>query len=518
MHNLGILLKNSFNVLVGRIRGKKNITTKKATMLLILGVIALYALYFFQSYTMVDGFKQFNVEKLALFHACITSSSVVLILGIMRTTQLEKASDSDLLLSLPIKKLDIILSKTVGYYLFDFVLNFILLTPFIITWQIIIGFNLTILVGGLLLAILLPFLSVGISFILSFVFSRIFNKFKSSNLIKSIVLVLLFTLILVLLLFKTTNYNPEKMTNLNAFFADRFFANLLLNFMYSLKVLSVVYVILICLGTFVFGVLLYLITFGKSFTKYHSKNTNLKFGNNKRALSLLIKKELTFYASTPGYIINTIIGPVLTLTLSLYLCFSGLNELNSLLGGFLTTDNLPFMLAILFGGLVATANISASSISMEGKNFWILKSSPINENELLLSKALTHIILVSPFMTLAGIIVSLSFGFTFLQFLTVLSPCLLLTCILAFGGTYINLTLPNFDWEDPTKVVKNSLATLLSMVLGFVLTLIPVALMLLISSLSQQVIILITIGTYIIFTIVFAVLLFVNGKKIFNKI
>ena len=134
-------LKNNFNTLVGRIRGKKNITTKRATMLLIVGIVALYAVYFFQAYTMVDGFAVYHVEKMALFHACTTSLSIVMILGLMRTTSSDKATDSDLLLSLPIKKIDIILSKTLGYYLFDFVFGFIMLTPFLINYQILIGFN-----------------------------------------------------------------------------------------------------------------------------------------------------------------------------------------------------------------------------------------------------------------------------------------------------------------------------------------------------------------------------------------
>ena len=89
---------------------------------------------------------------------------------------------------------------------------------------------------------------------------------------------------------------------------------------------------------------------------------------------------------------------------------------------------------------------------------------------------------------------------------------------MAFGGTYINLKLPNFDWEDPTKVVKNSLATLLSMVLGMVSTLIPIALMLIFTSLTQNTIILITLLTYAASLSFFTAILFVNGKKLFNKI
>ena len=518
MHSLGILLKNSFNMLVGKFRGKKNIATKKATLLLIVGIIALFAIYFFQAYTMVDGFYLYHLEKMALFHACITSVSVVLILGIMRTTTADKTADSDLLLSLPIKKVYIILSKTIGYYLFDFVFASMLLVPYVITYQIIVGFDLIILIGGILLTLLLPLLSVGVSFILSFIFSRIFNKFKSANLLKSVVLILLFTLILILLLFKTSSYNPEKMVDMEAFFSDRFFANLLLQFMYTLQPFKVLCVLLITIFPFVIGIVCYTVSYGKSFLKYQSNNTNLKFEKNKGAINLLLKKELTFFVATPGYILNTIIGPILGLTLSIYLCFAGLNELNNLLGGFLSANNLPFMLSLVFCGLVATANIASSSISLEGKNFWILKSSPINENQLLLSKALTHIILVAPFMILSAIISSVCFSFSILQFLLILTPCLLITCILAFGGTFINLNLPNFEWEDPTKVVKNSLSTLLSMVLGFILTAIPIALMLIFSTLSQTYIVLIMITVYSVVLCLFILLLFTKGKKIFNKI
>lgn len=519
MHNFKVLLKNSFNTLVGRFRGKKNMTTKKATMLLIVGIIALYAIYFFQAYTMIDGFATYHVEKMALFHACTTSLSVVLILGIMRTTAANKSSDSDLLLSLPIKKVYIILAKTIGYYAFDFAFMLILFTPFLINYLILIGFNATILLGGILITFLLPLLSVGISYVLSFIFNRIFNKFKSANLLKSIVLILIFTLILILLLFKTSSYNPEKMVDMEAFFADRFFANLLLQFMFTLQPLKLLYILLITILPFVLGVVCYTFTYGKSFSQYHSKNTNLKFGKNKGSLNLLLKKELSFYVATPGYILNTIIGPVLALTLSLYLCFAGLNELNNLFGGFLSTNNLPLMLSILFCGLVATANISASSISLEGKSFWILKSSPIKENELFLSKALTHIIIIAPFMLLSSIVTTIVFQFSLLQFLQIILPCLILTAALAFGGIYFNLKLPNFNWEDPTKVVKQGLPVLLSMVLSFVLTVIPIFLLIAFGdALAQAFLFIIPIAVYVVVLVLFALLLFTKGKKIFNKI
>ena len=49
MYNLRILLKNNYNLLIGRLFGKKqNVSSISATLFLVLGVLALLAMYTLQ--------------------------------------------------------------------------------------------------------------------------------------------------------------------------------------------------------------------------------------------------------------------------------------------------------------------------------------------------------------------------------------------------------------------------------------------------------------------------------------
>ena len=120
MYNLRILLKNNYNLLIGRLFGKKqNVSSISATLFLVLGVLALLAMYTLQAYGMYRDLSIVHLEKVCLFHAILTSLSVIVVIGIMRYSATPKNDDTDFLLSLPIKKRDIILSKTLNKYLFD---------------------------------------------------------------------------------------------------------------------------------------------------------------------------------------------------------------------------------------------------------------------------------------------------------------------------------------------------------------------------------------------------------------
>ena len=84
MRNLSILFKNNFNMLIGRLFGKKQRPSKiVGVLLVILGLLAIVALYSLQAYTMFVGLSTLNLQKVCVFHAILTSLSVILIIGIM---------------------------------------------------------------------------------------------------------------------------------------------------------------------------------------------------------------------------------------------------------------------------------------------------------------------------------------------------------------------------------------------------------------------------------------------------
>lgn len=225
---------------------------------------------------MFNGLSKLGLEKLCVFHAILTTLAVICIIGIMRTSANQKTNDADFLLSLPIKKRDIVISKTINNCLFDFFFAFTLFVPFLALYQVYEGFNVQATLLGTLFVLLCPLLSVGISYICNFAVSRLFNKIKFDGLLKSFAIMLLFVAIMALLLLKTCTYGTVDYANLDAYFADRPITNTVLNSLFAPSAANVLVVILGTTLPFILGLYLYSINFGKTFTSYAAKSKALK--------------------------------------------------------------------------------------------------------------------------------------------------------------------------------------------------------------------------------------------------
>lgn len=519
MRNLSILFKNNFNMLVGKLFGKKQRPSKiVGVLLLILGLLAIVALYSLQAYTMFVGLGTLNLQKVCVFHAILTSLSVILIIGIMRSSANQKHSDSDFLLSLPLTKSQIIISKTLNKYLFDLFFAFLTFAPFLVLYLALTEFSLSLLLLGILYMLVAPLLSVGISYICDFVITRLFNRTKLGSLLKSFLIIFLFVVVMGLMLLKTSTYGSADFANLDAYFADRPVSNLILQFLFSPNILNILIVLLGAILPFLLGVVLYTLNYGKTFNAYSSNKKTLDFKGRKSSLNMLYKKELFSYASIPSYVINTVIGVIVMLVLAVFIAITGFDGISSLFGATLSKPLLCGLIAIVFSAMASTCCISAVSISLEGKNLWILKSSPINEKTLFLSKALVHLSIILPCVAVASVIVSIALKLDFLQFLMVLTIPALATLINAFAGILINLWLPLLDFEDEVKVIKQSMSVLLSMVLGILIAIVPFGIFKLFSTLSVTALFAISAGVYLLILMLILLLLFTLGVKLFRKL
>lgn len=519
MTNLKILLKNNFNIFLGTIQGKKKRkSTTAAVSVLILGIVGIYALYTFQAFSMFKGLGELGLYDLCVFHGIITTLSVLTIIAVMRSSGTNMTSDTDLLLSLPICKKDIVISKTVNKYIFDLFFSFALLTPFLFLYLFFAGFNWFIFVSGFFIVFFLPLMTIGISYICDFLITRIFNRSKHSALLKSMFSVLILVLVMGFLLVKTFGYGSVSYESMNAYFIDRPLANTFLNFILFQKIDS----IFICLGVmilpFIIGMILFICNFGKSFSSSSSKTSLLVFKENKGCFKSMFRKEIGFYATTPAWVVNTIIGPIFILVFAIVIGSMGVEKVGSLIGIDVPITLLVGFTAVIFSFFIATATITSSSFSLEGKNLWILKSSPVKEQTLFLAKSMLGVVIILPFVLLSSIIVSICLKLSFVDFLIILTIPTLANLILSVAGVFINLWLPKLEWSDPTQPVKQGLATLVTMILGISLALIPIGLYFLAKNLSVPILALITLGVYLIILFVFSFLLFTKGKTLYRKL
>ena len=152
MKNLLLLIKNNFNILIGTFQGKKRRKSVFIAFILFMTLtIGLITLFCAQAWVMTKSFVEAGSEKLALFHAILLSVSFLFLVSAMRVSSKQKHNDSDFLTALPLNKRDIVLSKVLNKYVFDFFFIFIMFLPFVIFYLILVGFNWWVLFAGIIL-------------------------------------------------------------------------------------------------------------------------------------------------------------------------------------------------------------------------------------------------------------------------------------------------------------------------------------------------------------------------------
>jgi ABC-2 type transport system permease protein len=520
MRNLWLLIKNNFNLLLGRLQGKKQRkSTPAATALFVAGVVGLIALYSYQAWIMFDGLGAASLGKICMFHACTTSVSVLAILAIMRAAATEKTSDNDFLLSMPIKKRDIILSKLLNKYVFDYFFVALLALPYIIIYQIRCVFDLQVLIMGIILTLIMPLFSIGVSHTLDYIFSRLFNKSRFSKFLKSMATTIVFTIIMVILTITTSSYGSMiGVTNLDNYFAQRPISNLLLKFMFTPNFSTVLIVCLLAFVPFIVGFTLYLLALGKPAITYKSKSKTLKFKASRSPYSLLLKNEFYRYITTPAYLINTIIGVVIMVVFGVFAAFAGADGITSLFGGQIPSMLLAGIFALILCFSSSTVIISAPSVSLEGRSIWFLKAQPVSARTIISAKAGLHILITEPAIIISSVLASIFLKFTILEFLIVFLLPTIHMLIMCFMGLLLNLWVPNFDWENETTVVKQSFPSFMSMILGMLLTGGIVGLFFLFKHLELWLIFTLITSIYAVVATILIILTYTLGKTLFERI
>lgn len=226
----------------------------------------------------------------------------------------------------------------------------------------------------------------------------------------------------------------------------------------------------------------------------HRRRADFKLGRLKTAspLAALYRKELKRFFSANVYVLNVGMGVVMSLgaCAALFFLMAGGPGITGrepqpvlLLKGMLALPEtarllntlLPFGLAGLLGSSCSTC----SALSLEGKNLWILKSLPLRPKTVFDSKILVNLTLTLPASLICSTLLALRFAGGWAD------AALLYLVPLAYGllvpvwGMFVNMKLPNYQWETEAAVVKQSLSAMLGSLGGMLAGWAPILLILL---------------------------------------
>lgn len=184
------------------------------------------------------------------------------------------------------------------------------------------------------------------------------------------------------------------------------------------------------------------------------------------ALVSLCRKEFRRYFSSSIYVSNTIIGPLMGCVLSGALLLTGPERVKELLP---VPVDLAVIAPFLLAGTFCMMTTAATSVSMEGKEWWLIKSLPLTAKTVLDAKLLMNLLLILPFYLLSEVFLMLALkpGLQDSFWMMVIPAVILLfACVY---GIAVNLHFPVLDWENEVSVVKQSASAILGGISGAVL-------------------------------------------------
>ncbi|MEA5017282.1 MAG: ABC transporter permease [Erysipelotrichaceae bacterium] len=434
--------------------------------------------------------------------------------------------DFDLLMSLPVKRSSVMLSKLLSFLLMDYFFAFFLMGPYIIIFGIKTAQSVLYYLIGFLGFVFIPlipmvFASLGAIFINSFT-----GNFKYKNMIRNVFYILLFGLIMF------GSMQMQRLLLMDALSATALLANtkryLLPVYLLSEALLhsNIISLILYALlNTVVFGLFIFL--FNRIFIKinmnahqgYKVKNFKLRELKTSSRFIAFFKLQTKRYFGSTMYLMNTIVGPLMLIVFMIIGALSGLDQARIYVSTF---DQQGLLLPMAAAAIMFTSSmcmITSSTISLEGRNIDLLKSLPINTASIFLAKIALQVVVNLVINIVALIIGVVLYDVSAITALFLLLISIVIAIMFAVLGLVTNLIFPKMEWDSETIVVKQSMSVLITIfggmaiigvhALGFILT---------IGYLSLPVFILICLFIDALATYLMWLYLLNGGTKRFNRL
>jgi len=488
---LKVLVQKEFKRLISFLSTKKSRknSQNKVTKVNPIGMIILWAFVFlsiamaFMGVCAMLGNALIPVGFDWLYYAIVGILGFVLSIvgnGFMASSMLFKAKDNALLLSMPIKPATILASRLVVLAILSVIYAMIPLVPALLIRVSYDDMPVSQWINGIILIILSAVVTTAVSIWLGWIIAFISNHTKHKSLV-TVVLSLTFLTVYYYFNFNSQKYLKilvensmaigEKMQSLGFLWPIYQFGHAMAGESKALLLFAVFAVAF-------FAVTYYVVS--KSFIKIATttgKTLNVKYEADKQAKvemlsskKTLLKKELKKFLSSPTYMMNSGLG-LLFLVAAAIMLFIKKDSIGTVFAALessgMGTEIIPIICTAVIMLMNSMNLISAPSISLEGKNLWILKSMPIDTGDIFYAKTYLGFYL--------AIVPTLLFSISMAYVIQLDSSVMVLFVISALIhlldvsklGLMLNLKYPKFDWTSEAVPIKQSLPIVILMFGGW---------------------------------------------------
>ncbi len=463
------LLGIRFRALLSAIGGKNRRGEVKPVSkgkIILMAVLYLYLALCFGALSAVNAFAIGSVivgsEAEWLFFSLFLALPffIVLLFSIFEMkAEIFECRDNQILIPLPIPAKTIVFSRVLTVLIYNYLESAVIILPALVVY-LAVGGSVSCFFGGLLMSLFVPLFATAISAGIGYVVAVISSHVKRKNVVTLVIsLLFLFAYFYFYTKLLTVDGDAEMTDPIVSLLPtlERYRVLRFLGESAMWKPLPAIVTPLVSVGAFALAYFcisrnfMRLVTRAKSVKHVYKEKKEAE----KTPFVSLCGKEFLRFASSANYMLNASMGVIMTVVVTVVLItkkndFSSLCEMIGI-----ETGLYPLLLSLIVG-ISAMTSISASSVSLEGKNIWLLRSLPIPSKTVLLAKAVPHFLVSAPVCVICALTVSFLTPTTpFERIFAVLLP-ISVSAAMALLGVAINVWLPKFDWVNEAAVVKQS--------------------------------------------------------------
>lgn len=383
------------------------------------------------------------------------------------------AKDNDFLISMPIPVGYIMASRLLGVYLMGTLYSALVIIPAIIVYLLHVPFSAKALICAILFVIIISLIVMILSCALGWVVAKINSKLKNKS-IMTVFVSLVFLAIYYVFYFKANEIIRSIIANADAY-GDKIKGSVYpLYFFGRAGAGDIVASLIVLVIVGAFCALTYYVI-ARSFIGIATATQNVskkryteKRVKTKSADFALLGKELQRFLSSPNYILNCGLGILILIGAGVLVLIKGswlLSGITNIFG----SDNFVCVIASALICLIASMNdMSAPSISLEGKNIWIAQSLPVTSWQAIKAKRNCHLLLTCVPTLICSICAVIALKPTVLGAAMMVVMPLVFVLLFSVIGLALNLKYPNLKWTNEITPIKQSMSVFVSMFGGWI--------------------------------------------------
>lgn len=386
---------------------------------------------------------------------------------------LYQAKDNELLLSMPVRPSGILLARLFGVYVMGLLYELIVMIPALIAFFIYGSAGVLGVIFALLIPFVLSVLVLTLSCILGWAVALVHGRVKNKSIV-TVALSLIFLAGYYYLYSQAYSILQRILENPQA--VGDSVKSILFPFYHmglAAQGNAVSMLIFAAITAAAFGAV-YLVL-SRSFLKLATANrgaARVKYKEKAAKASsvdaALLRKELRRFVSSPTYMLNCGLGVVMMLVAAAALFIKGSAFSEMLHTVFEGSESVVYLLAAAAVCMLSAMNdITAPSVSLEGKNIWLVQAFPVTGWQALRAKLHLHLLLTLPPMLalVAAAEIVIKPPIIFAVLIPLVSALFVL--FMAELGLALNLKSPNLKWTNETVPVKQSMSVMLALFGGW---------------------------------------------------